>query len=209
MDVTHRDAQEAAEDVFFGQLVMNWARWFLIAVTAVLILGTADSTSALMVGVWPVVGLMALNFYLHGRRLAERPANPKLIGLASLMDVAIVSIAVFAGLGAGLGDGLQSPFFLAYFPVVLAFAFVMQPRLAVLFTGVVLASYAGATLAADGRSLLQSTDALEQLTARLIALAAVGGLGAYFWRIERRRRHEDLTPPPISTPRPAPFRTRR
>jgi hypothetical protein len=33
--------QEAAEDVFFGQVVMIWAHWFLIASGAVFFLWTA------------------------------------------------------------------------------------------------------------------------------------------------------------------------
>ena len=199
MQQSRSTAQEAAQDIFFGQIVMNWARWFVIGAAAILILGTADRTQDLVLGIWPVVGLMALNFYLHGRRLAERPANPKLTTLASVLDVTVITVVVLTGLGAGLGDGLQSPFFVAYYPVVLAFAFVMPPRTTVIYSLAVLAAYAGACLLADGTAVLASSTALETLVARLIALAAVAGLGTYFWRIQRQRRRAAVGTTPSVT----------
>jgi len=36
MDIARTHAKEAAEDIFFGQVVIIWARWFLIAGGAVL-----------------------------------------------------------------------------------------------------------------------------------------------------------------------------
>ena len=185
MRETQTVEQERAEDVFFGQLVMNWARWFVIAAAALLVLGTASDTRDLVIGIWPVVGLMALNFYLHGRRLAERPANPRLITLASVLDVAVISVVVAIGLGGGQA-GLESTFYVAYYPVVLAFSFVMQPRATLAFTALVLGAYAGASVLGSGASM-SSTD-LESFAARLVTLAAMGGLGTYFWRIQRGRR---------------------
>ena len=71
MQQTKSTAQEAAEDIFFGQIVINWARWFVIAAAAVLIVGTSDDAGQLVLGILPVIGLMVVNFYLHGRRLAR------------------------------------------------------------------------------------------------------------------------------------------
>ena len=186
MTQTQTRTEEAAQDIFFGQIVMNWARWFVIGAAAILILGTANETKDVVLGIWPIVGLMALNFYLHGRRAVERPANPRLITLASVLDVAVITAAVTTGIGAGIAN----PFYLAYYPVVLAFAFVMQPRATVVLTAAVVVSYAAAAFFADGSALFDSVSQLKQLAARLISLAAVGGLGAYFWRIQRRRRAE-------------------
>ena len=44
-------------------------------------LWTADDTAKLIVGILPFVGLMAVNFYLHGRHLASRPANTTFIAV--------------------------------------------------------------------------------------------------------------------------------
>ena len=38
MNETRTPEQEAAEDVFFGREVINWARWFVIAAAVVLVL---------------------------------------------------------------------------------------------------------------------------------------------------------------------------
>ena len=50
-------AQEAAEDVFFGQVVMIWARWFLIAAGIILALWTVEDKNQVVLGVIPVWGL--------------------------------------------------------------------------------------------------------------------------------------------------------
>ena len=138
--------QKAAEDVFFGQVVANWARWFIIASAAVFVLWSAGTTDRLVVGIIPVVALMAINFYLHGRYMAERPANRALIALTSLMDIALITAVVLFWPGAG---GLKSPFFIMYYPVVLAFAFVMPPRTTLVFTVAALGAYAGAAFLAE------------------------------------------------------------
>jgi hypothetical protein len=189
-------SQEAAEDIFFGQVVINWARWFIIGGGVILVLWTSgEDTGRLVLGIIPVVALMVMNFYLHGRRLAQRPANPPLITLSSLIDVALITVVVLVWTG---GTGLDSPFFIMYYPVVLAFAFVMPPRITITYTLVVLVAYAGACFLAEivggGERALLSSDfdvamgALESLVTRLITLGAMGALGTYYWRIQRDRR---------------------
>ena len=181
MNDTRSIKQETAEDIFFGQVVMNWARWFLIAGALILVVWKAADTNELIVGTLAVVALMAVNFYLHGRHLAQRPANPSLITIASLMDLAVITLVVLIW-PEPEQRGLGSPFFVMYYPLVLAFAFVMRPSLTVVYTAVALSAYTGA-------SLLAGTDQfdLETLVARLIALGAMGGLGTYYWRIQRDR----------------------
>ena len=185
---------EAARDVFFGQVVINWARWSVIAAGAVLVLLSADSTAQLVVGIVPVVGMMALNFYLHGRRLAERPANVTLIAMSSIIDVLVITAVVLFGPGSG-AIGLENQFYVAYYPVVLAFTFVMPRRVAIGFTAATVVLYAVACLAAGiapGFKVFLTSGDMENLVARLIVLAAVGGLGTYFWRVQRSRRRAAL-----------------
>src|SRR3712207_5667378 len=128
-------AQEAAEDIFFGQAVMIWARWFVILAGAILTLWTADTIAEITVNTLFIVVLMAMNFFLHGRYLTERPANQMLLVGVGLLDLLAITAIV-----AGWQDevGLQSQFFVFYYPVVLAFAFVMPPRLAATYTALAL-----------------------------------------------------------------------
>lgn len=195
MQQTKSTAQEAAEDIFFGQIVINWARWFVIAAAAVLIVGTSDDAGQLVLGILPVIGLMVVNFYLHGRRLAEQPANAALVSLASVLDVVVITAVVFVGVGSG-GEGLASPFFVAYYPMALAFAFVRQPAVSIAYTVLALLAYTGACLLADPE-LVENSGNAEILVARLVTLAAMGGLGTYFWRIQRGRRRA-ANPAPTS-----------
>ena len=181
-------AKAAAEDIYFGQLVMIWARWFLIAAGVILALWNVDDSGQAVLAIVPVVGLVGLNFYLHGRYLAQRPANPVLITLASLMDIGVITAVVVVWSGQ---TGLVSPFFILYYPVLLAFAFVMPARSTAVYTVATLAAYVGAVLIVqlvplDTASL--DVDEVKSLVVRLITLASMGGLGAYYWRIQRSRR---------------------
>ncbi len=184
MNATHSVAREASEDIYFGQVVINWARWFLIAASVVLVLWTSASEVEVALAIVPIVGLMAVNFYLHGRYLAERPANPVLIAVASLLDIAVVTAVVFTWSDQ---RGLASEFYLMYYPVALAIAFVLRPRISIGYTVAVLAAYSIACFYTDP-SLVTEVAPVKLLLIRLITLGATGGLAAYYFRIQRNYR---------------------
>jgi hypothetical protein len=177
-------AQEQAEDIFFGQAVMIWARWFIILTGALLTLWTASTAAEITVNTLLIVVLMGMNFFLHGRYLMERPANRTLLIAISLVDLLIITtiVAVWQG-----QFGLQSHFFVFYYPIALTFAFVLPPRLTVAYTALALLAYAAVCLL-SGSALIASATDMKLLVMRLITLAAMGGLGTYYWRIQRQRR---------------------
>ena len=196
MDETRTVTQDSAEDLFFGQVVVNWARWFVIGAGVLLVIWTVDEVNKLAIGIIPVVALMATNFYLPGRHIARRPANRTLMTVAGVLDLAAITAVVLFWPEADQ-KGLASPFFVMYYPVVLAFAFIMPPKSSVAYTVVTLVTYAAACLLAATTSVTD-IDAVksfvgnadfENLVTRLITLGAMGGLGTYYWRIQRRRRH--------------------
>ncbi len=88
--------QEAAEDIFFGQAVMIWARWFVILAGALIALWAAESIAELALAIGFVVVLMGINFFVHGRYLMERPANRSLLLLVAVVDTAIITLIVLA-----------------------------------------------------------------------------------------------------------------
>ena len=177
----------SAEDVYFGQVVANWARWSIIGAALMLVLWTSGDTFKLILGVLPIVGLMVVNFYLHGRYLANRPANGPLVAIASAIDIALITgLILLWPSNSAVGSGL----FVLYFPALVAFAFIMSPRISIGFTACVLGVYALAAVTSDP-GILASMEAIETLVARMITLAAVGILAAYFWRVQRRRRLDE------------------
>ncbi len=184
MQQVRSTAQESAEDLYFGQVVANWARWFIIVAGMLLVLWTADETNKVVLGILPVIGLLVINFYLHGRHLSGRPANRSLVSMASLVDLALITVVVIIWPGA---NGIMSPFFVMYYPVVLAFAFVMPPRVALPYTLVAIGAYVGA-IAIASPAVFENQAAIEMLLTRLITLGSMGALGAYYWRIQRDRR---------------------
>ena len=188
MQETRTVTQESAEDIFFGQVVTIWARWFLIVAGVFLTLWVTTDPARLAVAIIPVVALVAVNFYLHGRYLVERPANPALITLVGFIDLAIVTTAVLVWPGE---HGFHSPYYVLYFPVLLAFAFVMPRKLTIAYTAAAIAAYVGVSLLAALPSIppfLADVDSAKAMTMRLIVMSAMGGLGTYYWTIQRNRR---------------------
>jgi hypothetical protein len=177
-------AQEAAEDIFFGQTVIIWARWSVILAGTILAVWSSDEISQLIMSILLVVALMAVNFFVHGRYLLERPVNATLLAGLSFVDLIIVTLIVLAWRGLA---GMASPFFIFYYPILLAVAFVFPPRLTFVYLGVTLVAYASAVLV-TGPEILRSSPDLETLATRLITMAATGLLGMYYWRIQRQRR---------------------
>lgn len=176
--------QEAAEDIFFGQAAIIWARWFIILAGAILALWSATEVGQLIVSILLVVALMAVNFFVHGRYLLERPANMVLLAGLSFLDLIIITLIILVWKGQ---VGLGSPFFIFYYPVLLAVSFVFPPRLSSFYLATTLAIYSAAVLVTDPGILVSSPD-LEVMATRLITLAATGLLGTYYWRIQRQRR---------------------
>lgn len=185
--------REAAEDLYFGQIVAIWARWFVIAGAALLALWAAPDERTLAASTVLVVVLMLLNFFLHARQVAGQPANAALVTIASLVDLALITAMVVSWPG---GASADSRYVVFYYPVVFAFALVFRPRLAIPYTLLALLIYTIAGFALEGGALL-GAEQFEPFLMRLITLASMGALGTYYWRIQRRRREEALVPVPI------------
>jgi hypothetical protein len=184
MEEVRTPAQEAAEDIFFGQVVIIWARWAIILAGATIIVWTASTIGELTTNMLLVLVLMAANFYLHGRHFMEVPANRMLLLAASLLDLVIITLMVFTF---SEQPGLQSPYFVFYVPVLAAFAFVFPPRTTVGYTLATLAVYIVACVLVDPAALAD-TMGIKTLVMRSIILGSMGLLGTYYWRIQRDRR---------------------
>lgn len=178
----HTKAQDAAEDIFFGQIAIIWARWFLIAAGAIVALWSADTMMKLTLAILIVVALMAINFFMHGRYLTGQPANKLLLLLTNLADVSIITFLVVSWNG---HSGLDNDFFILYYPMLFAFALVFTPRSTILFTFFTLGLYAGACLLTTPQTLMFSTAGFELIVTRLVTLGAMGGLGTYYYRRQR------------------------
>ena len=174
--------REAAEDVFFGQIAIIWARWLLIAAGAIIALWSAESVGQLAIAVVTVVLFMAINFFIHGRYLVERPANRLLLLITGLLDIAAITALVTLWPGQ---TGLVSDFFILYYPLLFAFALVFSPRVAVTFGLLTLGLYAIACLVSSDPAAMFSIGGFKILVTRLITLGAMSGLGAFYYRRQR------------------------
>jgi len=179
--ITRSEAREVAEDIFFGQIALIWARWFLIGAGAIIALWSADSVAQITVSILVVIVLMAINFFMHGRYILEKPSNKLLLAITNVVDIAIITFLIMAWPGR---PGLASQFFVLYYPLMFAFALVFEPKLAIPFALVTLGAYTLACAMFDPIGLLQISN-FEILAARLITLGAMSGLGTFYYRRQR------------------------
>ncbi len=183
--------QEEAEDVFFGQIVIILARWFLLAALMILALGATRDIGETSTVTLLMVLLMAINFYLHGRYVLEQPANRLLLIAVGVLDLLIVTFFVL-GWSWGGKRGLTSEFFIFYYPLVLAYALVFPARVALRYALMAIGLYLGVCLFVNltdvGLTGYVDISALKTIVTRLVTLGAMSGLGTFYWRIQRQRR---------------------
>src|SRR3972149_9410015 len=184
MESLQAEELEFKEDIFFGQVIIIWARWFVILGIAAAILLNVKEPRDLVIGLIPIVVLMLMNFAVHGSYLMERPVGQTLIFITSAVDLIIVSVMV--GLDQ-IGQGFGSQLFVFYYPQVLAFAFVMRRQWAIGYTALTLLVYLLICLFSPGSQI-----EWREMFVRLLTLGGIGGLGSYYWRILRSRRRAAL-----------------
>jgi hypothetical protein len=193
MEITMRlpelSPMQHAEEIYYGQIVIFWARWFVILAAAVLALWSTDSTGHLARRAIMVVGLMALNFVLHGRFLAGKPANALLLAATSIADVTIIGgmIAFWSP------SGVHNQLYVLYYPVLFSASLVLAPRIAAAIGGFTAISYVVLCILA-GPSISSNAEDAKAVVIRVITLGATVGLGAYYWRSTRRNRVGAIAP---------------
>lgn len=186
------EAQEAAGDIFFGQITIIWARWFLIAAGALIALLSTVDMFQLTIAILTVIALMSINFAMHGRYLTGKPANTFLLLATNLADTLVITFLVFTWNGAA---GLNSDFFIMYYPMLFAFALVFPPSISILYTLLTLILYTIVCLLTTNSQMMFSIAGFELLSMRLITLGAMGGLGTYYYRRQREALRKLMTKP--------------
>lgn len=173
--------QEAKQDIFFGQVVVIWARWAVLLASMVVAFWTSDTTVQLGRRFGLVSILVGGNFLLHGRYVTGTPLNRHSVLIVSGIDLLLVTAIVWLW---PPGSGLDSPFFVLYYPLVFAVALVFVPRIGLAFAAAALGAYAS-VCAATGT--LATTMEMRSFFMRSVTLLAMGVLGASYWRMQRER----------------------
>ena len=103
-----------------------------------------------------------------------------------IIDALVISLIIAFWPG---NKGLFSQFYVFYYPIILAFAFVFPGRLSALYTIFTLVLYS-ATCFVFSPEFLNDMLEIERLVIRLITIGATGMIGAYYYRIQRSRRRQ-------------------
>ncbi len=169
-----------SENLFYGQAVIVWARWILIATGLVLSFWEPASLGLLQIQLAAIITLAFGNFYLHVQLLRGRPAIDRVVYAASAADLAVVTTLVISQ------NGYSSPVFVFYFAAVLG--------LSVAFPAVLTALYTSAVVVVYGIVCLSTADTTEYpaVFTRLLMIAAIALCGALFARSESHRRADAL-----------------
>lgn len=169
------------DDLFHGQFATVCARWFVVAVAAGVGVWSGTSAEEVSSATALVVMLMGINFALHARCVTRRPPNLALATLFAGLDIVVILFLV--GGWSNLGVGLANPFYVLFYPVLLAMALVFPPRLTLTLVGTTLAGFVAITLVSGD---LGSQEAIKTLVGRVATMAAAAGLGAWYWRCQRQ-----------------------
>jgi hypothetical protein len=182
--------REAIQDIWYGQIVTIVARWFLIGTGLLLTYWTAESTSDAIGPTYVLVLLIATNFLLHGRFLTGSPMRREIVFAGCVVDTVMISLIVLTGWW-DAGKGIDSPFFIFYYPVLLAFALVFPRSLSYGFALAALVAYTTivALTLPEGRI---DYHVVEPMVARLATLGSTVVLGNLYWRTQRRHQQSRL-----------------
>lgn len=183
--------RDAAADLLFGQLVIIVARYFLIAGVLGVLLWDISEPADMAAAVAPMAGFLAINFFLHARYLSEEPASFGLTALAGVVDLLLITSVILAWPG---NTGLESSFFVLYYPAIVAFAFVTPRGVEAAYTALAIILYVGVVLLVDSIDGVTGVTMLKTLILRVITLAATGGIAYSYWRTVRVRRSATSTP---------------
>lgn len=184
-DINKAENAEAQQDVFYGQIVFIWARWIVIFSTLFLVLRNAQDVADIQIPMIPLVLLIAANFYLHGRFVMRKPANAILLTIATTVDFLFITLVIV--LGAGGETGINNPFFVLYFPVMLAYSLVFPRRRALAMAIILIVVYLLICLfLPPGVSIANGDE--KVLAVRVVMLLITALLGTMYWRIQRVRR---------------------
>jgi len=169
-----QNANRMLDDLRQGYIVIIAARWILVAAGLMFILYRPQSTTELSVGVLAVLGIAAINFWLHTRPLTNQPVEPVWAYCASAADLAVISGLVL------LPGGPASRTFVFYYPAILAYSLVFPVGVTVLLSAGVLSFVAmrGLETNLDERILVW----------QLLSLAATAFIGWRYREVEKRRR---------------------
>jgi hypothetical protein len=188
MQATVQPNREAIQDVWYGQVVTIVARWFLIAAGVLLTLWRAEDINDVTTPIYLLLGLIAMNFVLHGRFLTGSPMRREVVLASCLVDALIITL-VIASSSWKAQSGVDNAFYIFYYPVVLGFALVFPWRLSFLFALEVMGAYAALILLPSPN--LEVGD-YEALVARLVTIGSTAVLGNMYWRIQRQWRREQV-----------------
>ena len=189
-EMSKEEKTEALQDVFYGQIVFIWARWIVIFSTLFLVLRNAQNVADIQIPMIPVGLLIVANFYLHGRFVMRQPANPILLTIATTVDFLFITLIIV--LGAGGETGIDNPFFVLYFPVMLAYSLVFPRPRTLVMASILIVVYLLICLFQPPRISFAKGDE-KVLAVRIVMLLVTALLGTMYWRIQRMRRRGKYT----------------
>ena len=175
----------APDDLRYGARISVWVRWLILLTWIVAANYRTDlfdaSYTSNMLSILPI---LLLNAYVHHHIRSNRTITWRWLLVLSAVDmVVMVGIVV-------VSDGLQSRYFVGFYPLLAVFAAVFTSfRVSFAWTTMVVFVYVAVSLAVEPGLVLAALDEMV-LVIRLITMYTVVGAVHLIVRFERIRRME-------------------
>ena len=173
------------DDIKAGLPVIIYARWVLVVAALGLTLWNSDSFVEAQVSVLIILVLAVGNFFLQVEVSRKRPVQTWIVYAASAVDIGAIS-GVLA-----LTNTFPSSTFVFYMPALLALSVTFSTFNTAKYTVGALVAYALLSIAPIN-DMGGGTVAATDLLIHALVLVAVPFCGNVYWRLEKKRRAQEV-----------------
>ena len=161
-------------------------RWLLLSAFLAMVNYREEHNSTWIVFNGVGVGLALANAYVTWRLLAHRPITWRYALAMSLLDLIVITVALY------LSNGLQNRFYVFYYPALLGFSLMFPRRASFSILAVVIVLYVAMALTV---SPTLSTDLYQEkaLFVRVVTMIGIVATGILLAGWERDGRREAVT----------------
>ena len=173
------------DDIKSGLPVIIYARWVLVVAGFGLTIWNPPDAAELRIAVLIILGLAVGNFFLSVEVNRERPIRTWIVYAASIVDIVAISGVLL------LANAFPSSTYVFYMPALLALSVTFSTFTTAKYTVAALAAYLLLSIAPINDNNAGTVDGTNLIVHALV-LVAVPFCGGVYWRLEKKRRAQEI-----------------
>ncbi len=181
------DRVPVADEFRHGLPVIIFARWVLVVAGLGFALWNPGDLVDLQVSVVLILGLAVANFFLHVEVTRNRTIDPRIVYMASVLDLAFITVVLV------VGGSFPSSVYVFYLPALLSISVTFPTGRTTIYTIATASVYAAISVSQIARveTAITAAVSMDVLT-HVLVLIAVPACGNVYWRLERSRRDREV-----------------